>query len=104
MSACVSNETINKIPNLIAYRKAPLGSVTLKTYPDSTFEFIASNLRTQNIYKGTYKLSTDTLYFRYTDSIPRLNSFKAIISDKYVAYIDGTYPEKVDIKLNELRK
>jgi hypothetical protein len=29
-----------KKPNLLADREAPLGWVTLKTYPENTFEFI----------------------------------------------------------------
>ena len=92
-----------KEPNLIATRKAPLGWVTLKTYPDKTFEFISSGIREEQVYPGTYLLKKDTLFFTYSDSIPKLNSFKAVITGKYIEYKGGTYGEGLEIKLNELK-
>lgn len=93
----------DKKPNLFADREAPLGWVTLKTYPDNTFEFIVSGLREKEIYPGTYLLKGDTLFFTYTNATPALNSNKALITGKYIVYLEGTYQETVEIKLNELK-
>lgn len=89
-------------PNLTADREAPLGWVYLKTYPDSTFEFILTGLRDRDVYSGTYKLNQDTILFTYTDSIPKLNSFKAVVTEKSVHYLEGTYSESLEIRKNNL--
>ena len=93
-----------KQPNLLADREAPLGWVSLKAYPDNTFEFIVSGLRQRDVYPGTYSLTGDTLVFHYTKATPALNSNKAVIKDKYIVYLGGTYPERVEIKVNELKR
>lgn len=103
LSGCQSAEEKKK-PNLFADREAPLGWVTLKTYPDNTFELIVSGLQEKNIYPGTYLLKGDTLLFTYTQATPALNSKKALITGKYIVYLDGTYPERVEIKLNRLKR
>ena len=99
---CASNKQ-EKQPVLLADREAPLGWVHLKLYSDSSFEFISSGLRDSDIYPGTFTLHRDTLVFKYSDSIPHLKGFKAIIGKTAVSYIDGTYPESVEIKFNKLK-
>jgi len=89
-------------PNLMADREAPLGWVYLRTYPNNTFEFILTGLRDRTVYPGTYRLSNDTIIFTYSDSIPKLNSFKAIITERSVNYLDGTYSESLQIRKNDL--
>jgi hypothetical protein len=88
---------------LLADRKAPLGWVYLKIYEDSSFEFILTGLRDEEVYPGIVSLRHDTLFFKYNDSIP--NAGKTAVIDKIgVSYIDGKYPENVRITLNKLTK
>jgi hypothetical protein len=93
----------DKEPVLLADREAPLGWVNLKMYKDNSFEFISSGLRDKTVYSGTFRLSTDTIFFNYRDSIPKAGK-TAIISAKTVSYFAGDYPESVEIKLNKLTK
>lgn len=87
---------------LLADREAPLGRIYLKMYDDKSFEFISQGMmRDQDIYSGRYELKSDTLYFKYNDSIPKAGS-KAVIDQGFICYIDGSYPESVQIKLNKL--
>ncbi|MBB6331036.1 hypothetical protein HNP24_001986 [Chryseobacterium sediminis] len=87
---------------LLADREAPLGWIYLKMYNDKTFEFISKGMmRDNDIYKGSYELKNDTLYFKYNDSIPKAGS-KAVIDKGFVNYINGSYHESVQIKLNKL--
>lgn len=88
---------------LLADRKAPLGWMYLKIYEDKSFAFISKALRDQTIYLGTVKVSSDTLHFIYRDSIPNAG-MTAIITDKSVSYIEGSYPESLEIKVNKLTK
>jgi len=89
---------------LLADREAPLGWIYLKIYDDKSFEFISQGMmRDKDVYTGNYELKNDTLYFKYSDSIPKAGS-KAIIQNGYVSYINGSYPESVQIKLNKLQK
>ena len=90
-----------KEPLLLADREAPLGWIYLRIYKDSTFEFESRGLRTSKIYSGIANIAIDTIYFDYNDSIPRVGT-KAVYSDKFVAYTNGEYPERVGIKLSEL--
>lgn len=89
-------------PNLLADREAPLGWVYLRTYPDSSFEFILTGLRDRTIYPGQYSIKADTIFFEYTDSIPKLNSTKAIFRNNSIVYLDGTYGEVLGVSKNEL--
>lgn len=94
----------NRKEVLLADREAPLGWIYLKIYDDKSFEFISKGImRDNDIYKGNYELKNDTLYFKYNDSIPKAGS-KAIIQNGYVSYINGTYPESVQIKLNKIKQ
>lgn len=87
---------------LFADREAPLGWVYLRVYKDKTFEFESRGLeRRGDIYAGHLELKNDTLYFHYTDSIPKAGN-KAILSKNVVAYFGGGYPERLEIKKNEL--
>lgn len=89
---------------LLADREAPLGWIYLKMYDDKSFEFISRGMmRDEDVYKGNYELKNDTVYFKYNDSIPKAGS-KAIIHKGYVSYINGTYPESDQIKLNKLKQ
>lgn len=89
-------------PNLLADREAPLGWVYLRTYPDSSFEFILTGLRDRTIYLGQYSIKADTIFFDYTDSIPKLNSTKAIFKNNTIVYLNGTYGEILGVSKNEL--
>lgn len=100
--ACGDAEKENRAI-LLADREAPLGWVHLKMYQDRSFEFISSGLRMKDVYPGKFRISNDTIFFTYKDSIPGAGT-TAIISDKSVNYIDGQYPESVEIKLNKLSK
>jgi len=87
---------------LLADREAPLGWIYLKIYDDKSFEFISQGMvRDKNIYQGTYEFKNDTLYFKYKDSIPKAGS-KAIINNGFISYLNGSYPESIQIKLNHL--
>jgi hypothetical protein len=88
---------------LLADREAPLGWIYLRMYTDSSFEFESRGLRDKDVYHGTYKLRGDTIYFNYRDSIPKAGT-KAIITNKSVSYINGSYHESVGIKLNRLKQ
>lgn len=89
---------------LLADREAPLGWIYLKMFDDKSFEFISQGMmRDKDVYTGNYELKNDTLYFKYKDSIPKAGS-KAIIQNGYVSYINGSYPESVQIKLNKLQE
>tara|TARA_Y100000766_G_C18772636_1_gene539089 strand:+ start:60 stop:944 length:885 start_codon:yes stop_codon:yes gene_type:complete len=89
-------------PNLLADREAPLGWVYLRAYPDSSFEFILKGLRDRTIFPGKYSINADTIFFNYTDSIPKLNSTKAIFRNNSIVYLDGTYGEVLGISKNDL--
>lgn len=89
---------------LKADREAPLGWVYLTIYQDSTFEFTLTGIRgAGDIYKGKVEIGKDSLFFAYSDSIPRAGK-TAIYNDKAVAYIDGEYPERLNISLTKLTK
>jgi hypothetical protein len=88
-------------PILLADREAPIGWVYLRIYQDSTFEFESRGMRAGNIYSGNVSITNDTLFFHYIDSIPPAGT-KAIITNKYVSYIDGKYAESVEIKLSTI--
>lgn len=89
---------------LLADREAPLGWIYLKMYDDYTFDFILRGfLRDEDIYSGNYNIKSDTVYFKYKDSIPQAGSM-AVIKDGFVIYLNGKYHESVEIKLNNISK
>ncbi|MCX8531253.1 hypothetical protein [Chryseobacterium luquanense] len=89
---------------LLADREAPIGWIYLEMFDDKTFNFISKGgLRGDDIYSGNFNIKSDTVYFKYKDSIPQVGS-KAIIQKGYVSYINGSYPESVQIKLNILQE
>jgi len=105
LTSC-NNSTIRteKTPILKADREAPLGWVYLTIYQDSTFEFTLSGIRgVGDVYKGKVEIGKDSLFFTYSDSIPRAGK-TAVYNDKVVAYIDGEYPERVNISMTKLMK
>lgn len=88
---------------LLADREAPLGWIYLRVYKDRTFEFESRGLeRKGDIYAGIMELKNDTIYFRYSDSIPKAGN-KAILTKKFVSYFNGKYPERLEIKKNNLK-
>ena len=87
----------------MADREAPLGWVYLRIYDDSTFQFESRGLRQGDIYSGKVKITADTLFFNYIDSIPAAGK-TAVYNSARVAYIDGQYPESMPITLNEISK
>lgn len=98
----ISCKKAEKKEVLLAYREAPLGWIYLKMYDDRSFEFISQGMvRDKDVYNGSYQLKNDTLYFKYKDSIPKAGS-KAVITKGFVNYINGSYHESVQIKLNKL--
>ena len=86
---------------LSADREAPMGWISLKMYDDKTFEFISSGLFTDDIYPGTFKVHEDTIYFKYSEKIPKAGK-TALIEHNYVKYLGA--PELLKIKLNKLKK
>lgn len=87
---------------LLADREAPLGWVYLRIYKDKTFEFESRGLERRGyIYEGKIEFKNDTLYFDYSDSIPRVGK-TAILKKKSVLYFNGEYSESLLIKKNEL--
>lgn len=101
ITAC-KNDKAERKAILLADREAPLGWIYLKIYSNETFEFTSKGMRGDDeIYSGTYTFKNDTLYFKYKNSIPNAGS-KAIIEKDFVNYVDGTYPESIQIKLNKL--
>lgn len=87
---------------LLADREAPLGWIYLRIFNDYSFEFESRGLeRRGDIYAGSIELRGDTILFNYNNEIPKAG-LKAVIGNGYVSYIDGDYPERVKIKLNEL--
>ncbi|MBX2846354.1 MAG: hypothetical protein KTR13_09085 [Saprospiraceae bacterium] len=89
-------------PVLLADREAPLGWIYLRVYEDQTFEFESRGLeRRGDIYSGKLSIKNDTLFFSYESAIPSAGSI-AITDGKYIAYINGEYPERLSIKKNEL--
>lgn len=96
-SSC-QQQTENKETILLADREAPLGWVYLRVYKDKTFEFESCGLeRKGDIYAGSFELKNDTIYFHYTDSIPKAGN-KAILIKNVVSYFDGEYPKRLEIK------
>lgn len=99
-----SSRTIEKPTLLKANREAPLGWVYLTIYQDSTFEFTLTGIRgVGDVYKGKAEIGKDSLFFAYSDSIPRAGK-TAVYNDKVVVYIDGEYPERVNISMTKLTK
>jgi hypothetical protein len=99
-----SSRTTEKPILLKADREAPLGWVYLTIYQDSTFEFTLTGIRgVGDVYKGKVEIGKDSLFFAYSDSIPRAGK-TAVYNDKVVAYIDGEYPERVNISMTKLTK
>ena len=97
------NRTEEKETLLFADREAPLGWVYLRIYKDKTFEFESRGLeRKGDIYAGTMELKNDTIYFQYSDSIPKAGN-KAILTEKFVSFFSGQYPERLEIKKNILK-
>lgn len=98
----VQRNAEDKIAVLLADREAPLGWVYLRVFEDKSFEFESRGLERQGeIFSGTIELITDTIIFNYKDSIPQAGT-KAVIGNGRISFIDGEYPESVEIKLNEL--
>ena len=58
--------------------------------------------RKGDIYAGYVEIKNDTIYFKYSDLVPKTGN-KAILTDKFVSYFDGKYPERLEIKKNELK-
>jgi hypothetical protein len=103
-SRCRNSYNNEKNPILLADREAPAGWIYLRIFEDSTFEFESRGLeRKGTIYPGTINLKNDTLFFNYKDSIPNAGR-TAILTSNSVAYIEGKYPERVEVKLNKLKK
>ncbi|MDN5216904.1 hypothetical protein QQ020_32840 [Fulvivirgaceae bacterium BMA12] len=97
------NRTEQKETLLLADREAPLGWVYLRIYKDKTFEFESRGLeRRGNIYSGTMDLKNDTIYFNYSDSIPKAGN-KAMLTERLVLYFNGAYAERLEIKKNDLK-
>ena len=101
LTSCIGTQEKETI--LLADREAPLGWVFLRIYKDKTFEFESRGLeRRGDIYSGTIELKNDTIHFKYRDSIPRAGA-RAVISEKFVSYFNGKYPERLEIKKNEIK-
>lgn len=96
------NRSEKKETILLADREAPLGWIYLRVYKDRTFEFESRGLeRRGDIYSGTIELKNDTIYFNYSDSIPKAGN-RAILTKKFISYFNGEYSERLEIKQNEI--
>jgi hypothetical protein len=102
-SACENTSRGGKQAILLADRKAPLGWMYLQIYEDSSFKFISKGIREETEYSGRVEINGDTLHFTYQDSIPGAGT-TAIVTDKSVSYIAGSYPESLKITLNKINK
>ncbi|GGD30529.1 hypothetical protein [Flavobacterium orientale] len=101
LTSCSQKEQKETV--LLAAREAPLGWVYLRVYKDKTFEFESRGLeRRGDIYSGIVELKNDTLYFQYSDSIPKAGN-KATLTKRFVSYFNGEYPERLEIKKSELK-
>ena len=79
-----------------------MGWVYLRIFEDSTFEYESRGLERQgDIYSGKVKITRDTLFFNYADSIPSAGK-TAIYDSIGISYIDGEYPESLRVTLNEI--
>ena len=105
ITSCNNSSRTTEKPTLLkADREAPLGWIYLTIYQDSTFKFALTGIRgVGDVYKGKVEIGKDSLFFTYSDSIPRAGK-TAIYNDKVVAYIDGEYPERVNISMTKLTK
>lgn len=106
LSQCNSSNPRTPEPQTLlkADREAPLGRVYLTVYLDSTFQFTTTGIRanlTTN-YFGKADIKGDTIFFHYIDSIPKAGK-TAVFNDKVVAYIEGEYPERLEIKHSTLK-
>lgn len=86
---------------LLADREAPIGWVYLRIFKDSSFEFESRGFGGGTVYSGKAEIISDTIFFFYKDSIPKAGN-TAVYSDKYVAFTNGSYPERVEISLSKL--
>jgi len=101
LNSCIRNEEKETI--FLADREAPLGWVYLRVYKDKTFEFESRGLERKGvIYSGTMELKNDTIHFKYSNSIPKAGN-KAILTEKFISYFSGKYPERMKIKKNLLK-
>ncbi len=100
-----SNKQIEKKEILNAGREAPLGWVYLTIYQDSTFQFVLTGIRSNDkeIFHGKVRIENDSLFFAYTDSVPKAGNI-AIIKNKMVIYTNGEYSERLEIGQNEIIK
>ena len=97
------SRTEKKETLLLADREAPLGWVYLRVYKDKTFEFESRGLeRKGDIYAGTIEIKKDTIFFQYSDSIPKAGN-KAVLTYNFVSYFSGEYPERLEIKKNIMK-
>ncbi|MDT8412086.1 MAG: hypothetical protein RQ875_06470 [Vicingaceae bacterium] len=86
---------------LKADREAPLGWVYLEIYKDTSFKFTSTGLIKSTHFLGKASIINDTIYFEYTDSIPRAGKI-AVVIENNISYIAGKYPENLGIFLNKL--
>lgn len=86
---------------LQADREAPLGWVYLTVYEDSSFIFTSNGLRSETVYPGDMHMRGDTIFFHYHDAVPKAG-MKALLGKKVVSFLDGEYPEQLNISMNEL--
>lgn len=100
LMSCNGNQT--EIPLLIASREAQLGYVQVSLFSDNKFEFRNSGLRTGFRYSGTYTISSDTIFFVFSDSTPKPDCNIAILDDKYLKY--KTCLGSLSIRKNNLPK
>ncbi len=88
---------------LLADREAPLGWVYLRIFADSTFEFESRGLRDKDIYHGKAKITNDSIFFHFYKATPKAGN-KAVYNKDIIAFTNGSYPEKLGIKLFKLEK
>ncbi len=97
-------DKVKKDAIFYAEREAPIGLVTLKAYPDSSFEFVYSGLGDKEIFSGYYSIMNDTLSFHYSGGAPPGDRTKAIIRYNKLTYLDTIHRESLEISINRFRK
>ncbi len=97
--SCAPMEEIkhsNLQPILLATSEAPLGWERLRIFIDSTFEYEIAGFNFNKLYKGSVKISDDSLFFNYINSNDTIGS-KAIFNNQTVNYLDGSRQQSLDV-------
>lgn len=85
---------------LLSDKEAPLGWSYFTIYKDSTFEFINRGLVDKYIYPGKAKITEDTIFLKFRDSIPVIGT-KVLYKKDYVEFVQF-HKTRFKTRLNKL--